>query len=1021
VVYDASGNMTSITDPLGNVTLSEYDAAGNLLKQTDPLGNVTTHTYDANGNSLTDSTPRVVGGVTEVLTVTYQYDRENRVTKITDPNGSTTRTLYDAAGKQSAVIDQLGRSTTNEYDEMGRHVRTIYPDGKSEESVYDADGRRTKSVDAAGRETVYLYDSLGRLVKTTYADGSTTATEYDPLGRPLAVGDASGVTARYEYDAGGRQTKITDALGNATSYTYDANGGQTSMTDARQQTTRQEYDANGRLTKIIYPDGTTTTTVYNAHGNPTAKTDQAGQTTRFEYNGLGLLTKVIDALGGETSYTYDELGNRLTQRDALGRVTSYEYDKLGRRTGRTLPLGMSETYAYDAAGNLTRRTDFRGKTTTFSYDVMSNLLAKTPDPTLGEPQVTFTYTETGQRASMTDASGTTTYTYNAQDALLKKQTPWGALTYTHDARGYVRSLRSSNADGVAINYTYDTSNRLASVTDLRAAGGTTAYAYDANGNLASTTYPNEVATNYTYDALNRLTNVSASRSGANLAGYAYTLGAAGNRLSVTETGGRQVNYTYDALYRLTEERVASGGAVNYTYDAVGNRLTRTSTIPGLASKTSAYDDNDRLSSDAYDLNGNTSTSKGVAYAYDFENRLTEAGGGAVRYVYDGDGIRVAKIAGGVTTHYLVDTHNPTGHAQVVEELRGGQVVRQYTYGHDLISQRQMIGGDWRVSFYGYDGHGSVRYLTDAAGAVTDTYTYDAFGTITGRTGTTPNDYLYAGEQFDPNIGFYYLRARYLNPDSGRFFTQDTYEGVRHDPASLHKYLYAINDPVNRVDPSGNYPIQTLIVGMAIGGLINAMFGMAAGMIIHGKGPSAEQFLHDFGWGAVTAPVSGLFTRLLAPVVGPMIGLLFRALDKMKLMGKINLTGRSATGKLLVRISRYFYNTNAKYPSVSSTALGRFLKSRWPELQWEMHHIWVQQAWSRVGSSQQIYANMAANEGLRRIANGLWNLIPLPKALNAALGRSQNFLTPLFATTYYSMLVYGPYQTFSEFFGDDGEE
>jgi RHS repeat-associated protein len=150
----------------------------------------------------------------------------------------------------------------------------------------------------------------------------------------------------------------------------------------------------------------------------------------------------------------------------------------------------------------------------------------------------------------------------------------------------------------------------------------------------------------------------------------------------------------------------------------------------------------------------------------------------------------------------VDTNNHTGFAQVVEELVGGAVTRQYTYGHDLISQRQLVAGEWKQSFYGYDGHGSVRYLTDLSGGVTDTYTYDVFGSLIARTGSTPNNYMYAGEQFDPHLGFYYNRARYMNPSSGRFFTMDVYEGNGQDPASLHKYLYANADPVNNTDPSG---------------------------------------------------------------------------------------------------------------------------------------------------------------------------------------------------------------------------
>jgi RHS repeat-associated protein len=222
----------------------------------------------------------------------------------------------------------------------------------------------------------------------------------------------------------------------------------------------------------------------------------------------------------------------------------------------------------------------------------------------------------------------------------------------------------------------------------------------------------------------------------------------------------------------------------------------------VASAAYGYDANDRLTSETYDNNGNTRNSGGTAYAYDFENRLVGAGGGAVTYVYDGDGNRVAKTAGGVTTRYLVDDRNPTGYAQVLEEIVGGGVGRVYAYGHSIISQYQPLGGTWTASYYGLDGHGNVRLLTDASGAVTDTYDYDAFGNLIAATGGTPNVYLYTGEQFDPNVGFYYLRARYYSGNVGRFTTMDTYAGCVFDPPSLHKYLYTGNDPVNKTDPSG---------------------------------------------------------------------------------------------------------------------------------------------------------------------------------------------------------------------------
>ena len=68
-----------------------------------------------------------------------------------------------------------------------------------------------------------------------------------------------------------------------------------------------------------------------------------------------------------------------------------------------------------------------------------------------------------------------------------------------------------------------------------------------------------------------------------------------------------------------------------------------------------------------------------------------------------------------------------------------QVVRQYVYGRDLIGGTAANRRPWRDC--GYNGHGSVRYLARASGAVTDTYTYDAFGNLVASVGSTPNDYM----------------------------------------------------------------------------------------------------------------------------------------------------------------------------------------------------------------------------------------------------------------------------------------
>jgi RHS repeat-associated protein len=410
---------------------------------------------------------------------------------------------------------------------------------------------------------------------------------------------------------------------------------------------------------------------------------------------------------------------------------------------------------------------------------------------------------------MTDASGTTTYGYDDHDRLATKATPQGTLSYTYDPAGNVATMQSSNANGVSVAYTYDSLNRLATVVDNRLPAGAnaTTYAYDPASNLATVTYPNGLQSTFQYDDLNRVTALNNGK-----ASYTYTLGPTGSRQSATESSGRTLNWSYDGIYRLTNETItldpmSKNGTVAYGLDPVGNRLSQTSSIPGIPTASFLYDFDDRIQppTESYHPNGNTLVSGSRTFTYDFANRLksmTMSGSPGVTLVYDGDGNRVAKTVGATTTRYLVDDLNPTSYDQVVEEIGAGGVQRTYTYGLQRINQIQLVNSTWAPSFYGYDGLGSVRQLTNSTGTVTDTYDYDAWGNAVNTTGSTSNVYLYRGEQYDPDLNLYYLRARYLNPLTGTFLTTDPEEGATAEPSSFHRYAYAAADPVDRIDPSG---------------------------------------------------------------------------------------------------------------------------------------------------------------------------------------------------------------------------
>jgi RHS repeat-associated protein len=256
------------------------------------------------------------------------------------------------------------------------------------------------------------------------------------------------------------------------------------------------------------------------------------------------------------------------------------------------------------------------------------------------------------------------------------------------------------------------------------------------------------------------------------AAYSYLYGAVGNRTNASgSVGGPALSSTYgsDNVFRLTQESLTSpgqqaeNGALIYGLDAVGNRKSLASTLTGINGQSASYDNNDRVVGNSYDANGNTLG------------------------------------AGGVTTMYLVDEANPTGLPQVVEDLTGGAVKTRYLYGLERISQTQVATAV--TSFYGYDGHGDVRYLMDVTGKVTDTYDYDAFGNVVGTTGSTANAYRYQGEALDAETGLYYLRARYYDPVAGRFLSVDPMVD-----RGQHPYEYAGADPVNGHDPTGTQDI-----------------------------------------------------------------------------------------------------------------------------------------------------------------------------------------------------------------------
>ena len=122
----------------------------------------------------------------------------------------------------------------------------------------------------------------------------------------------------------------------------------------------------------------------------------------------------------------------------------------------------------------------------------------------------------------------------------------------------------------------------------------------------------------------------------------------------------------------------------------------------------------------------------------------------------------------------------------------------------------------------------MRHLANTSGAIAESYNYDAYGKAHGFTpGNAATSLLYAGEMYDSTAAQYYLRARWYSPATGRFNRMDPFAGNSQDPQSLHKYLYVHNNPVNNIDPSGQFSITNISVTIGIMAAILPMANMAA--------------------------------------------------------------------------------------------------------------------------------------------------------------------------------------------------
>lgn len=266
------------------------------------------------------------------------------------------------------------------------------------------------------------------------------------------------------------------------------------------------------------------------------------------------------------------------------------------------------------------------------------------------------------------------------------------------------------------------------------------------------------------------------------------------------------DYTYDVLSRVTKRTLTdlSDNTTSeevYAYDAAGN-ITSCTVSDGT--NTFVYDQNNRLTSYnghtiSYDADGNMISAylsnQELMFVYDSANRLVSAGGNT--YTYNVEDVRVRNLCGESETTYAYNTNGRL--SQLLVKTTDG-VVTKYVYGIGLIGEE--TSGSFKT--YHFDYRGSTTAITDINGNITDTFTYDTYGNLISRTGTSVVIFLYNGRDgvvTDDN-GLIYMRARYYSPELRRFINADIIAGEISNAVTLNRYAYANGNPVSNIDPFG---------------------------------------------------------------------------------------------------------------------------------------------------------------------------------------------------------------------------
>jgi uncharacterized protein (TIGR03437 family) len=762
--YDSANppRIASIEDNLGHRVSYTYDATGHLSTVTNPENGVTRYTWDSTGRLETITDPR------NNRYLRNEYDDQGRVKLQEAADGGLTKFEYVAANdvvtetKVTDARNNVHRLTFNDKGQVLTDTRAYGTDkAQTTTTEYDSSGvRSAASTDALNRKTTFVYDNLGQVKELTQLAGTNQAqTEKfernGPHGELTKYTDPYNKSTVYELDGRGAVKSITDSMTRKTTFEVNAMGLVAGITDPAQKKTTIEF-AGSDPVKVTDPLGRASLSVFDPLGRTIRTVDPRGAATDTAYTVMDQVGSVTDPLGRTTKFDYNANGYLKAVTDAREGVTAYDYDEMDRVKTITDPLGASESIEYDANGNLTKHTSRRGIITEHDYDELDR---RTVSRFGTEGTASYGYDAANRLRHTEDSvAGVSSVDYDGLDRVIAENSPQGEVSYSYSAT--VRDRTMTIPGSPTVRHLFDAAGDLAEIQ--RNGTTVTTVGRDTVGRPTRVGAPgNGVSQTYGYDDAGQVTSIT-YRAGATVLGdLSYVPDATGN--PTRTTGG----------WSRTALPEPFGPAA---YNAA-NRLTAIGDTPI-----------------EYDPDGNLTSDGQTTYTWNARGRLSGLSreGLSVNFGYAADGRRTDRTIDGATTNYLYDGVNP-----VQEKVDGDVTATMTSAGVDGWQLRDSGGATKR---YLTDAVGSTLGLVDDSGAGA-AYSYGPFGTtdVTGDDGGNP--LRYTGRE-DDGTGLYYYRARYYSPVLQRFISEDP---LGLDSGDTNQYAYAFNQPTTLTDPMGTKP------------------------------------------------------------------------------------------------------------------------------------------------------------------------------------------------------------------------